>query len=61
MFLNHIKFVNAIEIVWFVNIQFFPVIIYSDYKTNLYLLFLLFVSIKVRLYRTFFNYERIRD
>jgi hypothetical protein len=61
MFLNHIKFVNAIEFVWFVNIRFFPVIIYSGYRTNLYLLFLLFVSIKVRLYRTFFNYERIRD
>ena len=61
MFLNHIKFVNAIEFVWFVNIRFFPVIIYSGYRTNLYLSILLFVSIKVRLYRTFFNYERIRD
>jgi len=61
MFPNHIKFVNAIEFVWFVNIRFFSVIIYSGYRTNLNLPILLFVSIKVWLYRTFLNYEWIRD
>jgi hypothetical protein len=61
MFLNHIKFVDAIEFMCLVNIQFFHVIIYSDYRTNLYLPILLFICIKVWHYRTFFYYEWIRD
>ena len=56
MFLDHIKFVNVIEFVWFVKIHYFIVIIYSGYKTNLYLQVLLFVCIKVCYNRTFFNY-----
>lgn len=56
MFLNHIKFVDAIEFVWFVNNRLFTVIIYSGNKSNLNLPVLLFVSIKVRYYRTFFYY-----
>jgi len=56
MFPDHIFFIDITEFVWFGLIQFFIVINYSGYRTNLNLSILLFVSIKVCYNRTFFNY-----